>query len=80
MRTTLDLDRDVLEAAKEMASRTRSTAGKVLSALARRALIMESTSPKENRRVVNGFEVLSAEGRIVTTELIQRLQEESESA
>ena len=37
MRTTLDLDEDVLQAAKEIAAARGMTAGKVLSELARRA-------------------------------------------
>jgi hypothetical protein len=38
MRTTLDIDEDVLLAAKELAEAQKSTAGKVLSELARKAL------------------------------------------
>ena len=38
MRTTLDLDPDVLQAAKELAAVRKTTAGKVLSELARRGL------------------------------------------
>lgn len=38
MRTTLDLDPDVLQAAKELAELRRSTAGKVISELARLGL------------------------------------------
>jgi len=38
MRTTLDIDEDVLQAAKEIAAMQKSTAGKVLSELARKAL------------------------------------------
>ena len=38
MRTTLDIDDDVLLAAKELAEAQKSTAGKVLSELARQAL------------------------------------------
>ena len=38
MRTTLDLDDDILQAAKELAAARGSTAGKVLSELARRGL------------------------------------------
>jgi hypothetical protein len=38
MRTTLEIDDDVLLAAKELAEAQRSTAGKVLSDLARKAL------------------------------------------
>ena len=38
MRTTLDLDEDVLASAKEIARRENKTAGQVVSELARRAL------------------------------------------
>lgn len=38
MRTTLDLDADVLQAAKELAEARGTTAGKVLSELARKGL------------------------------------------
>lgn len=38
MRTTLDLDPDVLQAAKEIASVQGTTAGKVISDLVRKAL------------------------------------------
>ena len=38
MRTTLDLDDDILQVAKELAALRNSTAGKVLSELARRGL------------------------------------------
>ena len=38
MRTTLDIDDEVLSAAKERARRERKTAGEVISELARRAL------------------------------------------
>jgi hypothetical protein len=38
VRTTLDIDEDVLNAAKELATLRKTTAGKILSELARRAL------------------------------------------
>jgi hypothetical protein len=79
MRTTLDLDQDVLEAAKEMAARTKSSAGRMISDLARRALTMDTPSPGATPLVQNGFEVLPASGRVVTQEFIARLREESES-
>ena len=37
MRTTLDIDEDVLETAKELAAKRGTTAGRVLSELARSA-------------------------------------------
>jgi hypothetical protein len=78
MRTTLDIDVDVLQAAKEISSRTKQTAGKILSDLARKALTA-AESGDASPVVVNGFEVLPAGGRVVTAELIQKLIEESET-
>ena len=45
VRTTLDLDDDVLEVAKELARQQRGTAGQVISDLVRRALD-PGTSPR----------------------------------
>jgi hypothetical protein len=42
MRTTLDIDDDVLQAAKELGAMRGTSAGKVLSDLARRGLQRES--------------------------------------
>ena len=80
MRTTLDLDQDVLEAAKEMAARTKQSAGRMISDLARKALTMDAPHPATTPLVQNGFEVVPASGRVVTQDLIVRLREESESA
>jgi hypothetical protein len=46
VRTTLDLDPDVLQAAKEIASVQGTTAGKVISDLVRKALQPASAPPK----------------------------------
>jgi hypothetical protein len=53
MRTTLDLDEDVLQAAKEIAAARGTTAGKVVSELARKAL-----TPARASRVRNGVPLL----------------------
>lgn len=53
MRTTLDLDDDVLQAAKELASNRGTTAGRVVSELVRKAL-----EPTRAARVRNGVPVL----------------------
>jgi hypothetical protein len=53
MRTTLDIDTDVLEAAKELARHRGTTAGKILSDLARRAL-----EPKRQAARRNGVPLL----------------------
>ena len=48
MRTTLDLDPDVLQAAKELASVRGTTAGKVISDLVRKALEPAATAKVRN--------------------------------
>ena len=55
MRTTLDVDDDVLLAVKELAIFRGSTAGKVLSDLARKAL-----EPSAKSRIRNGVPLLPA--------------------
>ncbi len=55
VRTTLDLDDDVLLAAKELAVARGTTAGKVVSELVRQAL-----TPKRNARLRNGVPLLSS--------------------
>jgi len=55
MRTTLDIDEDVLQAAKEIAVGRGVTAGKALSDLARLGL-----APKRPGRVRNGVPLLPA--------------------
>jgi hypothetical protein len=54
MRTTLDIDDDVLQAAKELAGVRGLTAGQVLSELARKGL----EPPTEQVRLRNGVPLL----------------------
>jgi hypothetical protein len=82
MRTTLDIDDDVLAAAKELAAARKSTAGQVISELARKALTMP-TEPSGQAGpggavLRNGWYVLPRRGGIVTTELVERLLEEAD--
>jgi len=75
MQTTIDLDADVLAAAEEISAHTHRSPGKVLSELARKGLMM--TRPDASApTVLNGFEVIPAEGRIVTPELVRQLMDE----
>ncbi|MCY4598486.1 MAG: CopG family transcriptional regulator [Acidobacteria bacterium] len=53
MRTTLDIDEDVLQAAKELAAAHRLSAGRVISDLARSAL-----EPARTGRTRNGVPLL----------------------
>ena len=74
MRTTLEIDDDVLMAAKELAAHRRSTAGKVLSELARQALHPGDLGPA----VKNGVPLLPARpgARPVSSEDVERLLDE----
>ena len=79
MRTTLDIDDDVLQAAKELARRERKTAGRILSELARRGLTRpnEPSVRKESAKAAFlGFRPFPRRGKIVTNEIIDRLREE----
>lgn len=73
MRTTLDLDEDVLQAAKELAAARGTTAGRILSDLARKAL----TRPRAGR-VRNGVPLLPrrpAGARRPTMALVNQLRD-----
>lgn len=74
MRTTLDIDPDVLQAAKELAEHRGTTAGKVLSELARKAL-----APKTRAVVRNGVPLMPrrpAGSPRPTLALVNRLRDE----
>jgi len=83
MRTTLDLDDDVLASAKEIARRERKTAGQVLSELARQALtgtaVMTTTTPRPRRAPAHGFVAFETRGSVVTNEAIDRLRDQGDS-
>jgi hypothetical protein len=74
VRTTLDIDEDVLESAKELAARRGTTAGRILSELARSALAPRDRS----RRTRNGVPILPKQrgARLVTPEIVNRLRDE----
>ena len=82
MRTTLDIDDDVLSAAKELARAEKKTAGEVISDLVRKAL----TTPGQpsgpagpaGTTLENGWYVLPSRGGVVTSELVERLLEEAD--
>lgn len=57
MRTTIDLDDDILQAAKELAAGRGQTIGKVVSALARRGLAQAPGQAPEALR--NGVPLLA---------------------
>jgi hypothetical protein len=76
MRTTLDIDDDVLRAAKDLARREKKTAGRVISELARQALAGTPPTVFREPQARYGFRPFPRRGGIVTNDLIDRLREE----
>jgi hypothetical protein len=70
MRTTLDIDEDVLRAAKELAELRGTTAGKVLSELARKGL-----QPAGRARVRNGVPLMPRQPRGTPSMSMARVNE-----
>lgn len=75
MRTTVNLDDDVLEAAKMMAARERKPLGMVISDLIRKAVEPAMEAPAER----NGIPLfpVSSGARAVTSEVVKELLDES---
>lgn len=70
MRTTLDIDDDLMVAAKELARRERSSAGRVVSRLLRHSLAGPGPTPgpvRPRRAGVAGFQPFVARPGVVTT-------------
>lgn len=76
MRTTLDIEDDVLQAAKELAQRNGGTAGQVISDLARRGLASPGPGRKDRSGMRGGIPVLPSRGEIVTLEHVQKIRDE----
>lgn len=80
MRTTLDIEDQVLHALKELARREGRSAGAVASALIRRALSQPATVPGVQDSAVarHGFRPFpaTAEDPRVTNEQVNRLRDE----
>jgi hypothetical protein len=75
MRTTLDIEDDVLQAAKELAQRDGATAGQIISTLARRGLAASSAKSKEVANSRGGVPLLPSRGEVVTLEHVQNLMD-----
>ncbi len=78
MRTTLDIEDDVLSAAKELARRSGSSAGQVISRLARQALtqVPASKSPGvKEPKATYGFRPFPSRS-VVANELVDQLRDD----
>ena len=74
MRTTIDLEDDVLSVAKELAIKRGTTVGRVLSDLARQSLTRQT--PVSTRDGLPLFPVQSRAG-VVTLEFVNRIRDET---
>ena len=81
MRTTLNIDDDLLVAVKEVAKRESRPAGDVVSDLLRHSLVRGVRGNEDGRAeepgAEFGFRPFPKRGGIVTNELIDRLREEA---
>jgi len=81
MRTTIDIDDDLMAAAKELARRRGTTAGRVVSELLRRAL----TEPEVRSghvgesAVLYGFRPFPSRGGVVTDDAIEQLRDQEKT-
>ena len=75
MRTTLDIEDDVLQAAKELAQREGGTAGQMISTLARRGLALSAAGKKNRSGLRGGVPVLPSRGEVVTLKYVRQLQD-----
>jgi len=80
MRTTLNIDDDVLQAAKKLARRESKTAGKVISEWARRAMTqhLPASGAQSSREpeIFFGFRSFSSRSVVVSNEQIDRLRDD----
>jgi len=80
MRTTLDIDEDVLVAAKELARRQNLSAGQVVSQMLRKVLTGQAgqSAPEDagpGAQTVAGFRPFPAAKAVVTNDAVSRLRE-----
>jgi hypothetical protein len=75
MRTTLNIDDDVLDTIRAMASRDRKPVGEVVSAMLRRAVEPPAASEARKRNGIPLFPV-APNARMVTPEVVKELLED----
>lgn len=69
----MDIEDDVLQAAKELAKKEGKTAGQILSDLARKSLTADAPVKFTMR---NGVPVFPSRGEIITVEKVRQIMDE----
>lgn len=78
MRTTLDIDPDVLETAKEIARKEKKSTGTVISEFARRGFYAPKTALDDeapSQASKNGVPILAPTGSLVTEASIRKIRD-----
>jgi len=78
MRTTLDLDEDVLIALKNRARKERKSVGKAATEIIRESLGGPMVDPADDFIYDNGILVLAPRGEVITEEHVQKLLDEED--
>ena len=86
MRTTLDIDEDILNAAKSLAKAGQTTAGRIISDTMRRAIQLGLADPSQamptkslamEPQAVYGFVPLTSSGlQIVTSDMVRAIRDD----
>ena len=76
MRTTLEIDSDVLQAAKDLATLEKTTTGRIMSRLARRGLCPEPQTPQTRTMERNCIEMLPRRDELTTLNHVQSILDE----
>ena len=84
MRTTLDIDSDILDAARALAKSAHTTSGRVISDVMRRAIAFGLAHPDlpaplhtaQQPEPVYGFMPLTSGGKLVTNDMVRALRDE----
>jgi hypothetical protein len=77
VRTTLDIDDDVLLAAKERARKEKISTGAALTQMARAGLAQASSAMRRGKKSPLGITPLASRGEVITNEHVNRLRDES---
>ena len=72
----MDIEGDILAAAKEIAAREKTSAGRVISRFARQGMLGGAATSKPAASVRNGVPVIAGTGHQVMLEHVRRLMDE----
>jgi hypothetical protein len=76
MRTTLDIENDVLQAARERSKRERKSLGETVSQLIRKGLNASAAGRSQEPPAIHGLRPFPSRGGIVTNEQVNSLRED----